>query len=536
MAKRTAVGEVPKSVSDRMRKVRSTDTPPEVKLRKALWANGHRYRICPRDLPGKPDLVFPARRTVIFVDGDFWHGNQWSRRGLRCLEEQFAGSANREYWLRKIRGNIDRDCRRTTELLDRGWTVLRLWESEVESRLDQCVAAARSALEGRARPSVRDRAPLRTTAEFFAGIGLMRLGLDRAGWRTAFANDIDPKKQRMYLDHFGPEAEFTLADVHSLDPARVPAVTLATASFPCNDLSLAGARSGLAGEHSSAFWGFLRVLEQQGAERPPVVLLENVEGFLTSKRGEDLRTALSALNDLGYAVDAFLLDARFFVPQSRPRLFIVAVRAADDRPVNGYSGFLDHGSLLRPKKLADFIYVNCDIAWRLRDLPEPPEPATTLEAIVEDLADDSDCWWDQDRADYLFGQMSERHRAVAERMIGQPRWSSGTVFRRVRKGKSMAELRNDGVAGCLRTPRGGSGRQILFRAGFGRFKVRLLTPRECARLMGAGEFRIDVPSNQALFGFGDAVCASAIEWIAKYYLQPVVNELMHGHPLLPRDR
>ena len=98
----------------------------------------------------------------------------------------------------------------------------------------------------------------------------------------------------------------------------------------------------------------------------------------------------------------------------------------------------------------------------------------------------------------------------------------------------MAELRTDGRAGCLRTPRGGSGRQILFRAGFGRYQVRLLTPRECARLMGAGEFRIDVPSNQALFGFGDAVCASAIEWIAKYYLQPVVNELMHGQPLVPR--
>lgn len=85
----------------------------------------------------------------------------------------------------------------------------------------------------------------------------------------------------------------------------------------------------------------------------------------------------------------------------------------------------------------------------------------------------------------------------------------------------MAELRTDGVAGCLRTPRGGSARQILLKAGKGRFMARLLTPRECARLMGAGDFRIDVPLNQALFGFGDAVCVPVVEWIAEHYLNPL---------------
>ena len=89
----------------------------------------------------------------------------------------------------------------------------------------------------------------------------------------------------------------------------------------------------------------------------------------------------------------------------------------------------------------------------------------------------------------------------------------------------MAELRTDGVAGCLRTPRGGSGRQILLQAGFGKVKVRLLTPRECAKLMGADDFFIDVPLNQALFGFGDAVCVPVISWIAKQYLNPVVEDM-----------
>ena len=89
----------------------------------------------------------------------------------------------------------------------------------------------------------------------------------------------------------------------------------------------------------------------------------------------------------------------------------------------------------------------------------------------------------------------------------------------------MAELRTDGIAGCLRTPRGGSGRQILFKAGHGKYFVRLLTARECARLMGADDFIIDVPLNQALFGFGDAVCVPAIRWIAKNYLNAVWDKL-----------
>ena len=96
-----------------------------------------------------------------------------------------------------------------------------------------------------------------TVAEFFAGIGLMRMGLDAAGWTTVFANDIDEKKWEMYRDHFGDTGEFHLGDVHALDVRQVPDIALATASFPCNDLSLAGARQGLSGEQSSAFWGFI---------------------------------------------------------------------------------------------------------------------------------------------------------------------------------------------------------------------------------------------------------------------------------------
>jgi DNA (cytosine-5)-methyltransferase 1 len=133
-------------------------------------------------------------------------------------------------------------------------------------------------------------------------------------------------------------------------------------------------------------------------------------------------------------------------------------------------------------------------------------------------------WWSRQRCDYVLSQMSPKHADQAQAMIRGHTVRYGTVFRRVRNGKSMAELRTDGIAGCLRTPRGGSGRQILFAAGESRFNVRLLTPRECAGLMGVDDFTINVSLNQALFGFGDAVCVPVIEWIANNYLNPLWHQ------------
>jgi len=364
-----------------------------------------------------------------------------------------------------------------------------------------------------------------TVAEFFAGIGLMRMGLERAGWRVVWANDIDEDKMRMYRNHYkDDQAHFHLGDVHALDHSMIPTVELATASFPCNDLSLAGARRGLAGQQSGAFWGFIDALKGMGSRRPPLVLLENVAGFLTSHDGNDFRDACLALNDLGYAVDAFIIDAAFFVPQSRQRLFLIGKKEkCQTDMVAEPPSFYE--SDCRPHALADFILWNPEIRWSLRDLPAIPKTQTSLRDILDDLPASSVYWWSRQRAEYLLNQMSERHRQIAERMIEGKEISYGTVFRRVRNGRSMAELRTDGIAGCLRTPRGGSGRQILFQAGKRKYSVRLLTPQECARLMGADDFAISGTLNQALFGFGDAVCVPVIQWIAENYLTPVWKEL-----------
>jgi len=365
----------------------------------------------------------------------------------------------------------------------------------------------------------------KTVAEFFAGIGLVRLGLEKEGWTIAFANDIDEQKKEMYDAHFvDTQDHFLLKDVHHIRVKSVPSVVLATASFPCNDLSLAGARMGLSGEQSSAFWGFIRILKAMKERRPPLVLIENVPGFLTSHDGKDFKMAMTALNRLGYAVDPFIIDAARFVPQSRQRLFVIG-RQNFAQEITNLHNQISAESELRPPALASFISRNPKIDWAIRSLPPPPKKRKSLEDLLE--PDSATEWWGTERAEYLLNQMSLRHRKIADKMIAGKDWSYGTVFRRVRNAKSMAELRVDGTAGCLRTPRGGSGRQILFKAGKGRYQVRLLTPRECARLMGADNYRIDETTtlNQALFGFGDAVCVPVIRWIAKNYLNPLVEEL-----------
>lgn len=521
-------------ISEIMSRVHSCDTSVEVIFRKALWSRGLRYTLHSSKLPGKPDIVLPSRRTVIFIDGDYWHGGQWYRRNHPSLEDQYmvCEEEKKNYWTDKIRKNMSRDCAATEALLSDGWHVLRFWESEVKDDIENCVQKVIDTVSNGVEPSPMSVLPQRTFAEFFAGIGLMRIGLEKQGWSIAYANDIDPQKYEIYLEYFGDaDTHFHLGDIHKISAESIPTVTMATASFPCNDLSLAGARAGLGGKQSSAYWGFIRILKEMGTRRPPLVLLENVTGFLTSHRGTDFRNALEALNELGYFVDAFILDAVNFVPQSRKRLFVMAM--IEDG--NGYRGsekdFFLSESDTRHKPLLDFIIKNPQIKWSIRNLPRQPIRKIPLETIIDDLPETAPEWWSHDRSVYLLNQMSLRHSKKAEEMISGSVWSYGTVFRRIRNGKSMAELRTDGVAGCLRTPRGGSGRQILFKAGKGKYFVRLLTPRECARLMGADDFNTSVPLNKALFGFGDAVCVPVIEWIMKHYINPVVNELIRSRLL-----
>ena len=164
------------------------------------------------------------------------------------------------------------------------------------------------------------------------------------------------------------------------------------------------------------------------------------------------------------------------------------------------------------------------------------ERTLTLTDILEDIDRADPVWWSAERVERLKNQVSRRHRALVDMLLEKEGVVWATAFRRMRHGRSMAELRFDGVAGCLRTPKGGSAKQILVRVDQEGWHVRLLTPRECARLMGAGDFRLDAPGTRgddALFGFGDAVCVPAVEWLVRHYVNPLMAELLRGGLLAP---
>lgn len=543
-----------------MAKVRSTDTEPERVLLAALRKAGVRPTTQANDLPGKPDIVFRKDKLVCFVDGELWHGVQWRRRGLDFLDQQFANAENRERWVKKVQGNVRRDLRVTGELIAMGWRVVRFWANDILANPEApakhaawILAIKKNAPEKNTseKNTPEKNAPKNdalamvgraTSADFFAGIGLMSLGLNGAGWQTVWANDYDASKNKLFTHNHPPENNRPPEkDNHvTLDPRSIldltakdfPKVGLVTACFPCTDLSLAGGRKGIeAGPQSSTFLSFAQLLDAQKKKRPPFVVLENVLALVNSRGGKDFRIVLERLGGAGYRVDVVKIDARHFVPQSRQRVFIVGVR--DDVQVGPTYGVedLNEPTELRPAKLVEFMKANTDLAWGLRRLPALPTCDRTLKDVLEDLPFDDQAWWNAARMKKLRGQVSERHLKMVKAGIANDGVVWATGFRRMRHGRSMVELRFDGVAGCLRTPKGGSAKQILLRADKKGWRARLLTPRECARLMGADDFRLDLPGlkdHDAYFGFGDAVCVPAVTWLIENYVNPIAAELIRG--------
>lgn len=373
-------------------------------------------------------------------------------------------------------------------------------------------------------PLVRPR-----VAEFFAGIGLVRRGIEAAGFEVVFANDIDPVKRQFYGDNF-PTDEFYLGDVTSPQDVtgdQIPDIEVATASFPCTDLSLAGNRAGLLGSQSGAFWGFIRVLTEMGSRRPLAVMLENVPSLATSHDGRDLSSIITALNGLGYVCDILLLDARWFVPQSRTRLFIVGSQDPLSSP--GMWG----STVLRPAWVERFVLANPNLQLQAAALRPPQAQPQDLGTCMERLSADDQRWWDRARTERFINSLSALQAARLEQLRSGVSRRFATAYRRTRGKVATWEIQSDSISGCLRTARGGSSKQAVVEAGEGCVRVRWMTSREYAALQGAPDLVIrSVTENQALFGLGDAVCVPAVAWLAREYLRPLVEGRLTGRAAL----
>jgi DNA (cytosine-5)-methyltransferase 1 len=360
--------------------------------------------------------------------------------------------------------------------------------------------------------------------EFFAGGGLARLGL-APHFNCVFANDLDPAKARAYRAAFR-DGGLVEGDVWKLQAAALPKrAALAWASFPCQDLSLAGARAGLAAPRSGAFWGFHRLIEKLGADAPDTLALENVTGLLSSHAGADFAALVSALDALGYRVGALEIDAALFVPQSRPRLFIVAARRPPAALVAPGPNAPFHTHALRNAvaRLPDAVRKRF-IWWRLDG---PPKRNTRLADLLDDPPLGA-AWRSAAQTEALLAQMSALQRARVEALAASGARAVGAVFRRIRiehgARVQRAEARFDGLAGCLRTPAGGSSKQMLLFIDGQHIRSRLIAPREAARLMGApDDYILPEGPTAALHLLGDGVCVPVVRWLSHALLAPLAH-------------
>lgn len=374
--------------------------------------------------------------------------------------------------------------------------------------------------------------------EFFAGAGMVRAGLG-FDWTCTFANDIDPKKASSYIKNWGGR-DFRLADVAQLMPSDLPGeADLAWASFPCQDLSLAGSGAGLRGTRSGTFWSFWDLMKALVAERraPAMIVLENVCGALTSHEGQDFRSIASAISEQGYRFGALVIDAVGFVPQSRPRLFVVAahyrlrVPPAVTRPTRS-GPWITKSLRVASEALPEAVGKN----WVWWNLPLPQGQIAALDELIDD-APVGVPWHSPAETARLLDMMSDLNREKVRKVSNLRRRVVGTIYRRTRmdatgRRTQRAEARFDGIAGCLRTPQGGSSRQTLMIVEGDSIRSRLLAPREAARLMGLPDsYTLPVNYTQAYHLAGDGVVVPVVRHLAMHILEPLLAASATSRPI-----
>ena len=363
---------------------------------------------------------------------------------------------------------------------------------------------------------------------------MVRSGLG-GEWSCLFANDFDHRKCESYRRNWGNDV-LHAGDVRALSADDLPGLpNLVWASFPCQDLSLAGAGAGLKGERSGTFWPFLELMRGlvRSQRAPEIIALENVVGTLHSHSGKDFEAICQGLHGLGYRFGAAVIDASLFVPQSRPRLFVIAVRKGVSLPekvIGAEPSPLWHSTALHRaySRLPDTLR-NQWIWW---DLPAPDFRESRFADLVEDNPS-SVAWHTRAETAQLLSMMSPLNR---EKVDSAKRLSKqfgcrmvGTVYKRTRVNQEgfkvqRAEVRFDDVAGCLRTPAGGSSRQLILVVDGSKVRSRLISSRETARLMGLPEsYSLPKNYNEAYHLTGDGVAVPVVTHIARHIFIPILE-------------
>jgi DNA (cytosine-5)-methyltransferase 1 len=365
--------------------------------------------------------------------------------------------------------------------------------------------------------------------EFFAGGGMARAGLGSA-WQCLFANDFDHKKSKVYETNWGSGVLKT-ADVRSLTTAELPGHADAVwGSFPCQDLSLAGGGAGLKGDRSGTFWPFwslMQALIKEG-RAPQVIVLENVCGTLTSHGGKDFSTICSAFEQAGYRCGAVVIDACLFVPQSRPRLFVIGVRNDLDIPSSLFAeNAADIWHTRGLQTAHDGLPAKAKNNWLWWTFPKPSQRSDRFANFIENNPSSVE-WHTPAETRRLLAMMSEVNLAKVEEAKRAGRRMVGTVYKRTRHNEDglkvqRAEIRFDDVAGCLRTPAGGSSRQLIVVVDGRAVRSRLISSRETARLMGLPDtYYLPENYNEAYHLTGDGVVVPVVRHLAANLLEPIL--------------
>ena len=371
----------------------------------------------------------------------------------------------------------------------------------------------------------------RTFYEFFAGAGMARAGLgDR--WRCAFSNEFDLKKSVIYRKNWKTPYVLKVADVGTLTTADIPGVAdLTWASFPCQDLSLAGAGAGLKGDRSGTFWPFWRLMQGliEEGRAPKLIVLENVCGTLTSHGGKDFAAICSTFFKAGYYFGAVVMDAVHFVPQSRPRLFVIGVRddlalTVPNIAATGASALWHPRALLHAYgKLSSKVKEK----WLWWNPPAPPARVTTFADLIEDEPVGV-VWHTASETTKLLKMMSDLNREKVKEAKASGRRIVGAVYKRTRRDEvgrkvQRAEIRFDDLSGCLRTPAGGSSRQVIVIVDGKSVRSRLISPRETARLMGLPDsYELPTNYNEAYHLTGDGVAVPVVRHLARHIFEPLL--------------